>query len=63
MTFDNLIVVVLQGIQVGMRLAGELRYPSCPSLKLTRMWHPPKLGGFQCYDKVGARFSSVYIRM
>lgn len=32
--------------------AGELRYPSCPSHKLTWAWRSYELGEFQCYDKV-----------
>lgn len=42
----------MQGIQVGMGPAGELRYPSCPSHKLTWAWRSRELGEFQCYDKV-----------
>ncbi|XP_058100531.1 beta-amylase 2, chloroplastic-like isoform X2 [Magnolia sinica] len=42
----------LEGIQVGMGPAGELRYPSRPSEKLS--WarrHLRQAGEFQCYDK------------
>lgn len=42
---------VIAGIQVGMGPAGELRYPSCPSRKLTWDWSTRELGEFQCYDK------------
>jgi hypothetical protein len=51
---------ILQGIQVGMGPAGELRYPSCPSQKLTWAWRSRELGEFQCYDKVGRKFSFFY---
>lgn len=40
--------------------AGELRYPSCPTQKLTWAWRSRELGEFQCYDKVGRNFSFVY---
>lgn len=33
--------------------AGELRYPCCPSEKLSWAWRFRELGEFQCYDKVG----------
>jgi hypothetical protein len=49
-----------QGIQVGMGPTGELRYPSCPSQKLTWAWRSRELGEFQCYDKVGRKFSFNY---
>lgn len=42
----------MQGIQIGMGPAGELRYPSCPTQKLTSTWRSRELGEFQCYDKV-----------
>lgn len=42
---------MLQGIQVGMGPAGELRYPSCPLQKLAWTWRSRELGEFQCYDK------------
>ncbi|GAV68687.1 Glyco_hydro_14 domain-containing protein [Cephalotus follicularis] len=42
---------VITGIQVGMGPAGELRYPSCSSQKLTWGRHLRELGEFQCYDK------------
>lgn len=42
---------IITGIQVGMGPAGELRYPSCPSHKLTWAWRSRELGEFQCYDK------------
>lgn len=45
-----------QGVQVGMGPAGELRYPSCPSEKLSWAWRFRELGEFQCYDKVGKLF-------
>ncbi|GMH26729.1 hypothetical protein Nepgr_028572 [Nepenthes gracilis] len=50
-TFRPFLGVVITGIQVGMGPAGELRYPSCPSHKLTWPWRSPDLGEFQCYDK------------
>lgn len=43
---------MLQGIQVGMGPAGELRYPSYPLQKQAWTWRKPELGEFQCYDKV-----------
>jgi len=51
---------IFQGIQVGMGPAGELRYPSCPTQKLTWAWRSRELGEFQCYDKVGRNFSFIY---
>ena len=45
-------MLILQGIQVGMGPAGELRYPSSPSQKLAWAWRSRELGEFQCYDKV-----------
>lgn len=53
----------LQGIQVGMGPAGELRYPSCPIQKLTWAWRTRELGEFQCYDKVGRAFPALSIGM
>ncbi|KAF5734976.1 Beta-amylase 1 [Tripterygium wilfordii] len=50
-TFKPLLGVIITGIQVGMGPAGELRYPSCPSHKLTWAWRTRELGEFQCYDK------------
>ncbi|KAF5729769.1 Beta-amylase 1 [Tripterygium wilfordii] len=50
-TFKPLLGVIITGIQVGMGPAGELRYPSCPSHKLTWAWRSRELGEFQCYDK------------
>ena len=47
--------IIMQGIQVGMGPSGELRYPSCPSEKLTWAWRSHELGEFQCYDKVGGK--------
>lgn len=38
--------------------AGELRYPSCPTQKLTWAWRSRELGEFQCYDKVRGIISS-----
>ncbi|GLT45657.1 hypothetical protein SLA2020_194730 [Shorea laevis] len=49
--FWPLLGAVITGIQVGMGPAGELRYPSCPSRKLTWPWRTRELGEFQCYDK------------
>lgn len=45
-----------QGIQVGLGPGGELRYPSCPTQKLTWAWRSRELGEFQCYDKVCIEF-------
>ncbi|RAL49912.1 unnamed protein product [Cuscuta campestris] len=50
-TFKPYLGTTITGIQVGMGPGGELRYPSCPSLKLTRTWRSHELGEFQCYDK------------
>ncbi|CAK9169270.1 unnamed protein product [Ilex paraguariensis] len=50
-TFRLFLGGIITGIQVGMGPAGELRYPSCPSQKLTRAWRSRELGEFQCYDK------------
>ncbi|XP_058095847.1 beta-amylase 1, chloroplastic-like [Magnolia sinica] len=50
-TFRKFLGVVITGIQVGMGPAGELRYPSCPSEKLSWAWRLRELGEFQCYDK------------
>ncbi|GAB4857638.1 hypothetical protein Ancab_015544 [Ancistrocladus abbreviatus] len=50
-TFGPFLGVVITGIHVGMGPAGELRYPSCPSQKLTWPWRSRELGEFQCYDK------------
>ncbi|XP_057477649.1 beta-amylase 3, chloroplastic-like [Actinidia eriantha] len=50
-TFRPFLGGIITGIQVGMGPAGELRYPSCPSQKLTWAWHFRELGEFQCYDK------------
>ncbi|XP_068666218.1 beta-amylase 3, chloroplastic-like [Aristolochia californica] len=49
--FRKYLGVVITGIQVGMGPAGELRYPSCPSEKLSSVWRTRELGEFQCYDK------------
>ncbi|KAH0975058.1 hypothetical protein GBA52_016957 [Prunus armeniaca] len=50
-TFRPFLGVVITRIQVGMGPAGELRYPSCPTQKLTWAWRSRELGEFQCYDK------------
>lgn len=50
-TFRPLLGAIITGIQVGMGPAGELRYPSLPSQKLTWSWRSRELGEFQCYDK------------
>ncbi|XVE58110.1 hypothetical protein DITRI_Ditri04bG0143800 [Diplodiscus trichospermus] len=50
-TFKPSLGVTITGIQVGMGPSGELRYPSCPSEKLTWAWRSRELGEFQCYDK------------
>uniref|UniRef100_A0A5B7BQV4 Beta-amylase n=1 Tax=Davidia involucrata TaxID=16924 RepID=A0A5B7BQV4_DAVIN len=50
-TFRPFLGGIITGIQVGMGPAGELRYPSCPSLKLSWAWRSRELGEFQCYDK------------
>ncbi|XP_059662183.1 beta-amylase 1, chloroplastic-like [Cornus florida] len=50
-TFRPFFGGIITGIQVGMGPAGELRYPSCPSQKLTWSWRSRELGEFQCYDK------------
>uniref|UniRef100_A0A803PP18 Beta-amylase n=1 Tax=Cannabis sativa TaxID=3483 RepID=A0A803PP18_CANSA len=49
--FRPFLGAIITGIQVGMGPAGELRYPSCPSQKLTWAWRSRELGEFQCYDK------------
>ncbi|OEL35058.1 Beta-amylase 3, chloroplastic, partial [Dichanthelium oligosanthes] len=38
-------------VQVGMGPGGELRYPSCPTEKLSQPGSSSELGEFQCYDK------------
>lgn len=50
-TFRPFLGGIITGIQVG-GPAGELRYPACPSQKLTWAWCSRELGEFQCYDKV-----------
>lgn len=50
-TFKPFLGLTITVIQVGMGPAGELRYPSCPSHKLTWAWRSYELGEFQCYDK------------
>ncbi|KAG1335000.1 Beta-amylase 2, chloroplastic [Cocos nucifera] len=50
-TFREFLGVIVTEIQVGMGPAGELRYPSCPTEKLTLPGASPELGEFQCYDK------------
>ncbi|XP_027181398.1 beta-amylase 1, chloroplastic-like [Coffea eugenioides] len=50
-TFRPFLGSIITGIQVGMGPAGELRYPSCPTQKLTWAWRSRELGEFQCYDK------------
>ncbi|XP_004301815.1 PREDICTED: beta-amylase 1, chloroplastic-like [Fragaria vesca subsp. vesca] len=50
-TFKHFIGVIIIGIQIGMGPAGELRYPSCPTQKLTSAWRTREIGEFQCYDK------------
>lgn len=50
-TFRPFLGGIITGIQVGMGPAGELRYPSCPSRKLSWAWRSRELGEFQCYDK------------
>ncbi|KAH7550088.1 hypothetical protein JRO89_XS13G0133200 [Xanthoceras sorbifolium] len=50
-TFRPFLGVIITGVQIGMGPAGELRYPSCPSQKLTWAWRSHELGEFQCYDK------------
>lgn len=50
-TFRDLLGVIVTDLQVGMGPAGELRYPSLRSEKLTRPDSLPELGEFQCYDK------------
>lgn len=50
-TFRPLLGITITGIQVGLGPAGELRYPSCPSQRMTWAWRSRELGEFQCYDK------------
>ncbi|KAL3499188.1 hypothetical protein ACH5RR_038281 [Cinchona calisaya] len=50
-TFRPFLGGTITGIQIGMGPAGELRYPSCPTVKLSWAWRSPELGEFQCYDK------------
>ncbi|TXG50701.1 hypothetical protein EZV62_023225 [Acer yangbiense] len=50
-TFRPFLGVIITGVQVGMGPAGELRYPLCPSQKLSWAWRSRELGEFQCYDK------------
>ncbi|XVE64646.1 hypothetical protein DITRI_Ditri07aG0117300 [Diplodiscus trichospermus] len=50
-TFRPLLGVIITGIEVGMGPSGELRYPLCPSEKLTWAWCSHEIGEFQCYDK------------
>ncbi|CAK9323675.1 unnamed protein product [Citrullus colocynthis] len=50
-TFRPYLGAIVTGIQIGMGPAGELRYPSAPSQKLTWSWRSRELGEFQCYDK------------
>ncbi|XXG90074.1 hypothetical protein AAC387_Pa12g1921 [Persea americana] len=50
-TFREFLGDIITGVQVGMGPAGELRYPSCPSEKLSWAWRFRELGEFQCYDK------------
>ncbi|KAK1285407.1 hypothetical protein QJS10_CPB20g01854 [Acorus calamus] len=50
-SFREFLGLVITEIQVGMGPAGELRYPSCPTEKLTWPWRVRELGEFQCYDK------------
>ncbi|KAL7149821.1 hypothetical protein ABFS83_05G066800 [Erythranthe nasuta] len=50
-TFRPFLGGIITGIQVGLGPGGELRYPSCPTHKLTWAWRTLELGEFQCYDK------------
>ncbi|KAL2551086.1 Beta-amylase 1 [Forsythia ovata] len=50
-TFRPFLGSIVTGIQVGLGPGGELRYPSCPTQKLTWAWQSLELGEFQCYDK------------
>lgn len=50
-SFRPFLGTIITGIQVGMGPAGELRFPSCPSQKLSWAWRSRELGEFQCYDK------------
>lgn len=50
-TFREFLGATITEVQVGMGPAGELRYPSFPSKKLTGPSSVPVLGEFQCYDK------------
>ncbi|KAH6790689.1 hypothetical protein C2S51_005695 [Perilla frutescens var. frutescens] len=50
-TFRSFLGGVITGVQVGLGPGGELRYPSCPTQKLTWAWRSRELGEFQCYDK------------
>ncbi|KAJ4952407.1 hypothetical protein NE237_029239 [Protea cynaroides] len=66
-TFREFLGVIITEIQVGMGPAGELRYPSSPSQKLTWSWRSYELGEFQCYDKymlsyLSARAQNVGIK-
>ncbi|XP_051144228.1 beta-amylase 1, chloroplastic-like [Andrographis paniculata] len=50
-TFRSFLGGTITGIQVGLGPGGELRYPSCPTQKLSWGWRVRELGEFQCYDK------------
>ncbi|KAL0296379.1 UNVERIFIED_CONTAM: Beta-amylase 3, chloroplastic [Sesamum radiatum] len=50
-TFRSFLGGIITGIQVGLGPGGELRYPSCPTQKLTQASRSGELGEFQCYDK------------
>ncbi|KAL7149819.1 hypothetical protein ABFS83_05G066600 [Erythranthe nasuta] len=46
-TFRPFIGRIITGIQVGLGPDGELRYPSCPTHKLTWAWQTLELDEFQ----------------
>ncbi|XP_011070357.1 beta-amylase 1, chloroplastic [Sesamum indicum] len=50
-TFRSFLGGIITGIQVGLGPGGELRYPSCPTQKLTQALRSGEIGEFQCYDK------------
>ncbi|PUZ58877.1 hypothetical protein GQ55_5G542500 [Panicum hallii var. hallii] len=50
-TFEDYLGAIVTEVQVGMGPGGELRYPSCPTEKLSQPGSSSELGEFQCYDK------------
>ncbi|XP_078429072.1 beta-amylase 3, chloroplastic-like [Wolffia australiana] len=50
-TFKSSLGVIITEVQIGMGPGGDLRYPFCPSEKLSQTKGIQELGEFQCYDK------------